>query len=147
MKFLILVPVLMFLGCQSSNKIVKPQQIAQNIVIESDVEVKKDTKPKWINNPNIDGELGAVGIVKLMKNKKKQIYIAKKLAIAALQERKRVEVQSSVSIKQTVVNNHNASVTNYKTTQKSSHFKTDKIVKKAEYSDSENYYIWMVVQK
>ncbi|SFV75283.1 hypothetical protein MNB_SM-3-11 [hydrothermal vent metagenome] len=104
--------------------------------------------PKWIDNPNMDGERGAVGIVKLMKNKKKQEYLAKKLAIASYQEQKRVIVDSTINTSETVKNNNDVTTTSSMLTrQTASHFKTEKMVKKADFSDKENYYIWMVVKK
>ena len=95
--------------------------------------------PKWINNPDQGGNFGAVGIVKEMKNKKKRDYIAKKLAIASLQERKRVLMESSVEKRDSEL------VSSIK--QSSSHFNDYELVKKAEYSDGENYYVWVVIKK
>lgn len=95
--------------------------------------------PKWINNPDLDGYIGSVGIVKEMKNKKKRNYIAKKLAIASLQERKRVLMESSVEKKDSEL------VSTIK--QSSSHFNDYEIIQKDDYSDGENYYVWVVIKK
>lgn len=95
--------------------------------------------PKWINNPDMGGNIGSVGIVKEMKNKRKRNYIAKKLAIASLQERKRVMMESSVEKTDSEL------VSNIK--QTSSHFNDYEIIQKAEYSDGENYYVWVVIKK
>lgn len=95
--------------------------------------------PKWINNPDMDNNFGAVGIVKEMKNKRKRNYIAKKLAIASLQERKRVLMESKVE--------QTDSDTIATIKQSSSHFNDFEVVQKAEYSDGENYYVWVVVKK
>jgi len=116
-------------------------------------EVKKQTlpaskTPAWIANPDLNGNLGAVGVVKLMKNKKKQRYIAKKLAVGELQERKRVMMSSSVDTKEVVKNGKVVeSDLTHTIKQTSSHINSDIIIKKAEYSDGENYYVWMVVQQ
>jgi len=145
--------ILIFTGCGSSQKEATPKQKSSVVKIDKKSTLKKkkaikNTQPKWINNPNIDGQTGAVGIVKLMKNKKKQKYIAKKLAIASLQEQKRVEVDTKVTTSQRVLNNSKStSYTAQETHQTSNHYKTYDIIQKDDYSDGENYYIWMVVKK
>jgi len=95
--------------------------------------------PKWVNNPDMGNNFGSVGIVKEMKNKRKQNYIAKKLAIASLQERKRVLMESKIETKDSEL------VSNIK--QSSSHFNDFEIVQKADFSDGENYYVWVVIKK
>lgn len=95
--------------------------------------------PKWINNPDMDDNFGSIGIVKDMKNKRKRNYIAKKLAVASLQERKRVMMESSVEKKDSEL------VSSIK--QSSSHFNDYDVEQKADYSDGENYYVWVVIKK
>ena len=135
-----------FTGCGSPAPEVKKQ-------VEKQTPVKKYTQktssiPAWVHNPDMDGYTGSVGIVKLMKNKKKQNYIAKKLAVAELQERKRVMISSSVNNKKKVKNGKIVeSESTHTLKQTSSHFNSDVIVQKAEYSDDESYYVWMVVKQ
>ncbi|MCW8838145.1 MAG: hypothetical protein OQK11_05550 [Thiovulaceae bacterium] len=95
--------------------------------------------PEWINNPDMGGNVGSVGIVKVMKNKRKQNYIAKKLDVASLQERKRVMMESSIEKKDSEL------ISSIK--QSSSHFNDYEVVQKAEYSDGENYYVWVVIKR
>lgn len=140
----------MLSGCGSSD--VKPAKKEQVKVFKEEVKklsvVQDSLVPKWVANPDTGGNIGAVGVVKLMKNKKKQEYIAKKLAIAELQERKRVMMSSSVDNKELVKNGTVIESDLIQTTkQTSSHFNSDVIVKKAEYSDDESYYVWMVIEK
>ncbi len=123
------------------------QKTKATTVKKASKSIQQSTMPKWIANPDTDGHTGAVGVVKLMKNKKKQNYIAKKLAIAELQERKRVMMSSKVDTKEVVKNGKvvNSELTQT-TKQTSSHFNSDVIVQKAEYSDGKNYYVWMVIE-
>ena len=124
---------IIFSGCGSS----KPEVTKKVEVKEQKIQDSKI--PKWINNPDIDGYVGAVGIVKKMKNKKKQKYIAKKLAVASLQERKRVMFESKI--------NKRDSKLVQEIKQTSSHYNSDNIIVKDEYSDDESYYVWMVIQQ
>ena len=103
------------------------------------VNVFASQMPAWVNNPDLEGNIGSVGIVKEMKNKRKQHYIAKKLAIASLQERKRVIMESSVE------KNDKEFISKIK--QSSSHFNNYEVVEKAKYSDGENYYVWVVIKR
>ncbi len=137
-------------GCGSQTPKTPKKQQVQKTKITKTTKVTTPTQskmPKWIANPDIGGHIGAVGVVKLMKNKKKQNYIAKKLAIAELQERKRVMMSSKVDTKEMVKNGKVVESELTQTTkQTSSHFNADKITQKAEYSDDESYYVWMVVE-
>ena len=103
--------------------------------------------PKWIANPDTDGYTCAVGVFKIMKNKKKQNYIAKKLATAELQERKRVMMITNVDKTDVVSKDKAKSELTQTIKQTSSHFNSDVIIQKAEYSDDENYYVWMVLKQ
>lgn len=103
----------------------------------------KNTKPKWINNPNIDGYQGAVGVVKLMKNKKKQEYIAKQMAISELMNQKSVTIKSNFTADTSSDANKAKSVIEESTQG----IRVEDIVKKADYSDGKNYYIWMVIKR
>ena len=148
MKLVILsLSVMMLVGCNSSNKVEVPKKVDTIKKVVKKKVVKK-SYPDWVDNPNIEGQEGAVGIVKLMKNKKKQEYIAKRLAIALYQEQKRVQVDTTVTTDEEVVG---GSVVKSKssqiTHQTSNHFQTQTFVKRAEFSDKDNYYIWMVVKK
>ena len=142
-KIILAVVSLAFIGCNKAQP--TPKEKPQ---VKQEKQIAKKTYPQWIDNPNIDGYDGVVGVVKLMKNKKKQEYIATKLAIALYQEQKRVSVNTEVKTKEIVVAGHLAkSTSSQTTTQTSSHFQAEELVKKAEYSDKDNYYIWMVVKK
>jgi hypothetical protein len=147
-KIVLLGIVFAFVGCTNSQTALTP---APKSVVKKAVQkqvIQKKTYPQWIDNPNIDGEDGVVGIVKLMKNKKKQEYIAKKLAIASYQEQKRINIDTTTKTNQSVSGNSYATSSSSQITrQTSNHFKTNTMVKKAEFSDKENYYIWMVVKK
>ena len=138
-SFILLVVIAVsFVGCGSSSKSVAVKKVQTKKVAKP-----KNTKPKWIENPDLDGNIGAVGIVKLMENKKKQLYIAKKLATASLQERKRVEIDSQMKLSSGKNGDESSSVIK----QTSSHYNAYDIIQKGEFSDKENYYIWMVVKK
>jgi len=142
-NIILVVTTLAFIGCNQAQPTPKekPQEIKK-------VQVVKKTYPSWIDNPNINGEDGVVGVIKLMKNKKKQEYIATRLAIALYQEQKRVSVNTTVKTGEVVAaGNVVKSTSSQTTTQTSSHFQVEQLVKKAEYSDKENYYVWMVVKK
>lgn len=124
----------------------KTPQKQQKIVLKEKVaKVKKHitTKPQWISNPDLDGNIGAVGIVRLMHNKKKQNYIAKKLAIAELQLRKNVTIESKV---ENTMNNTNTS-SNATITETSETIKYYDIIQRNEFSDDKNYYVWMVLKR
>lgn len=138
---------IIFSGCGSQKVEAPKKQVVKKAKVKQENIVVSKT-PKWIANPDIDGNLGAVGVVKLMKNKKKQKYIAKKLATAELQERKRVMMSSTVDKTDKVKNNGalNSELTQT-IKQTSSHFNSDVIIQKAEYSDDESYYVWMVVKQ
>ena len=129
---------ILFSGCGSLDVEPKVEKVKSKN-IEPKVIVQDSNIPKWINNPDIDGYIGAVGIVKKMKNKKKQKYIAKKLAIASLQEQKRVMFESKITKRDSEL------IQEIK--QTSSHYNSYDIIQKAEFSDEENYYVWMVIKK
>lgn len=117
------------------------------LTAKSNTTVKKeDTKPKvplWISTPDMNGYIGGVGVVKKMKNKKKQNYIARKIALANLQERKRVLTESDTVVTQGT--DQKVQVKN-SIKQTSSHFNDYETMQKAEYEDSEFYYVWMVIK-
>lgn len=142
---LFVVAAVIFTGC-GAPKASAPKKQVEKKAKKENIAVSKT--PKWIANPDFGGNLGAVGVVKLMKNKKKQNYIAKKLATAELQERKRVMMSSTVD-KTDEVKNNGALKSELTQTikQTSSHFNSDVIIQKAEYSDDESYYVWMVVKQ
>ena len=136
-----------FTGC-GSQKVQAPKKQEVKKAQPTKASTTVSSIPKWIANPDADGYIGAVGVVKLMKNKKKQNYIAKKLATAELQERKRVMMSSTVD-KTDKVKNNGALKSELTQTikQTSSHFNSDVIIQKAEYSDDKSYYVWMVVKQ
>jgi len=132
-----------FSGCASQK--VKPA--VDEKVSKAKIAPVKSKVPSWVANPDANGYTGAVGVVKLMKNKKKQNYIAKKLAIAELQERKRVMMSSDIDKKSVVTNDKEVAELTQTIKQTSSHYNSDIIIQKAEYTDDENYYVWMVVEQ
>ena len=135
-----------FTGC-GSQKVQAPKKQEVKLAQPTKASITVSSTPKWIANPDADGYTGAVGVVKLMKNKKKQKYIAKKLATAELQERKRVMMSSTVDKTDVVSNDKAKSELTQTIKQTSSHFNSDVIIQKAEYSDDESYYVWMVVKQ
>jgi hypothetical protein len=147
MKILIvLFTIFALFGCQEEPK-PKPNQ-KNKIVNKEKISTKKTKKtqkvlPKWIDNPDLDGNIGAVGIVKVIQNKKKQKYIARKLAIASLMERKNV----SVSNEYTSTTRKNKKDSTEKIEEKSDGFMVDEFIVKDEYTDGKNYYIWVVIKK
>jgi hypothetical protein len=139
--------IIFFIGCGSTAQVKVDKKVKVQKKVVEKVIIKKN-HPDWVDNPNIGGEDGVVGIVKLMKNKKKQEYIATRLAIALYQEQKRVTVNTTVKTNEVVAGGKIAKSTSSQITrQTSSHFQTNKLIKKAEFSDKDNYYIWMVVSK
>lgn len=128
-------------GCQSQKVTPKKKEV---INTTNKLQSNMSKQPLWINNPDMDGYIGAVGIVKKMSNKKKEKYIAKKIAISKLQEKKRVLLESKIVMKKSANSTTMSSSSNQEITQKSSHYKSDTIVFKDEYSDKDNYYVWMV---
>jgi len=139
-----------FSGCGSQDvkpAIDKKVSKAKIAPVKNQKQESTSTTPKWIANPDADGYTGSVGVVKLMKNKKKQNYIAKKLAIAELQERKRVMMSSDIDKKSVVTNDKEVAELTQTIKQTSSHYNSDVIIQKAEYVDDENYYVWMVVEQ
>ncbi len=140
---------LFFSACGSSQpepKVTKPEpKIVKAKPKMKEEIINSSTLPKWIDNPDMDSNVGAVGIVELMKNKKKQRYIAEKLATASLQERKRVMIESSISNQEGNTKESTKSLSTIK--QTSSHYNAYDIIVKDEYSSDTNYYIWMVIKK
>jgi len=145
-QIFLMITVLLFTACGTAE--VKPKVVKEDKIPKVEV-LKKDPRPLWIDNPNMDAYTGEVGIVKLMKNKKKQKYIAKKIAIAALQNQKRVEIKSEVNIKESYdsATGKTISGATHEIHQASNHFKTQDLIVKDEYSNDEYYYIWVVVKK
>jgi len=146
MRFFLLLVGSIFLGCGGTTA--TPTKAVQQKTKHLP-EKRKNTKnckkvlPKWIKNPDFNKNIGAVGVVKLNKNKKKQKYIAKRLAVAQLMERKSVQVESSYSSKQT-----NKQTKHTQTIQEHSDGTVvDEFEVKGEYSDAKNYYIWVVIKK
>jgi len=111
--------------------------------------VVKNTIPAWIDNPDFDGNIGAVGTVlkSKVKNPKKRAYIGKRLAIAALQERKNAFVDSSLKTSQEFKNGKVKKHLTQKIKITSSSFATNNMIVKATYEDSENLYVWVVIGK
>ncbi len=142
---------LFFSGCVSAQPEPKAIKIEPKIMIaKPKAQVKEEViskRPKWIDNPDMDNNTGAVGIVELMDNKKKQRYIAKKLAIASLQERKRVMIKSSISHQESISSDKHSSETRNRIKQTSSHYNAYDIIFKDEYSSDTSYYVWMVIKK
>ena len=130
--------LLLMSGCGGAKA---PQQVKQDKV--------KSSVPAWINNADLDGNVGAVGIVlkAKIKNPKKRLYIAKKLGIAALQERKSAFVSSSLDRSTKVVNGKVKKELNQKINISSSSFATENIVVKDTYVDDKNLYVWGIVGK
>jgi len=144
MKILLIAVVgLLFLGCQTQPH---PKTTPTSTKAHKTSKVQKNTKkvlPKWINNPDFGGNVGAVGVVKLNKNKKKQKYIAKRLAIAQLMERKSVQVSSEYT------SNDGGKVAHHtqRVEEQTDGMVVDEFEVKDEYSDGKNYYLWVVIKK
>jgi len=148
MKIYFIVTIALFLSaCNNSEPIVKKIKEKQTSIKAVKVLKNNSNRPLWISNPDLDGNIGSVGVVSKMSNKKKQKYIAKKIAIADLQERKRVLISSKVNEKTKIKNGEKSLEMSSEIEQTSSQFNADKIIQKGEFSGKNNYYVWMVIQK
>jgi len=150
----IVLPLFM-VGCSSNSKqlqtsksVTKVSKKQQKIDTSKNKLAKSSTLPKWVDNPDLDGNVGVVAIVKKgNKSKKKIIYIAKMKAQASLQARKSTMVDSKTIIKKQRRGNSYKRDVQKEVKLTSNSFATDNLTIKDTYEDKNNFYLWMVIKK
>jgi hypothetical protein len=137
---------LFFTGCGSEsvqNQITQIKTTAVNYIAPQKIEPPKDTRPKWVNNPDFGGNVGVVSIVskEKIKDRAKLEYIAKMKAQAEFETRKGTNVDSSTKVK---TNNDGEMNMEENIKISSSSIQTAKLEVEDTYEDEDNFYLWMV---